>query len=106
MNTPATSYRRSFPYGIAACEDKPYDYPYQWSYPNTWPPVCFYAVMGLARYGYGKEAERIAVKWMKAVTESFKTAMLGWTAGTFICLDDYLAGEMQPDPLPSEYMSY
>ena len=21
-------------------------------------------------------------------------------------LDDYLAGEMQPDPLPSEYMSY
>ena len=33
-------------------------------------------------------------------------AMLGWTAGTFICLDDYLAGEMQPDPLPSEYMSY
>ena len=31
---------------------------------------------------------------------------LGWTAGTFICLDDYLAGEMQPDPLPSEYMSY
>ena len=77
-----------------------------------------------------EEAERIAVKWMKAVTESFKTtgnlwekynvetgttdvsneyempAMLGWTAGTFICLDDYLAGEMQPDPLPSEYMSY
>mgnify|MGYP001147560459 CR=1 FL=1 len=122
--------RLEFPYGIAACEDKPYDYPYQWSYPNTWPPVCFYAVMGLARYGYGKEAERIAVKWMKAVTESFKTtgnlwekynvetgttdvsneyempAMLGWTAGTFICLDDYLAGEMQPDPLPSEYMSY
>ena len=122
--------RLEFPYGIAACEDKPYDYPYQWSYPNTWPPVCFYAVMGLARYGYGKEAERIAVKWMKAVTESFKTtgnlwekynvetgttdvsneyempAMLGWTAGTFICLDDYLAGEMQPDLLPSEYMSY
>ena len=77
-----------------------------------------------------EEAERIAVKWMKAVTESFKTtgnlwekynaetgttdvsneyempAMLGWTAGTFICLDDYLAGEMQPDPLPTEYMSY
>ena len=41
--------RLEFPYGIAACEDKPYDYPYQWSYPNTWPPVCFYAVMGLAR---------------------------------------------------------
>ena len=122
--------RLEFPYGIAACEDKPYDYPYQWSYPNTWPPVCFYTVMGLARYGYGEEAERIAVKWMKAVTESFKTtgnlwekynvetgttdvsneyempAMLGWTAGTFICLDDYLAGEMQPDPLPTEYMSY
>ena len=29
--------RLEFPYGIAACEDKPYDYPYQWSYPNTWP---------------------------------------------------------------------
>lgn len=125
-NMPDTSCRHSYgsnsPTASPPCEDKPYDYPYQWSYPNTWPPVCFYTVMGLARYGYGEEAERIAVKWMKAVTESFKTtgnlwekynvetgttdvsneyempAMLGWTAGTFICLDDYLAGEMQPRP--------
>lgn len=118
--------RLEFAYGIAACENKPYDYPYQWSYPNTWPPVCFYTVFGLARYGFDAEAERIASKWMKAVTKSFSAtgnlwekynvetgttevsneyempAMLGWTAGTFICLDDYLAGEMQPDPLPAE----
>ena len=70
--------------------------------------------MGLARYGYGKEAERIAVKWMKAVTESFKTtgnlwekynavsgstdvkdeyampgAFMGWTAGVYIFAFDY-----------------
>lgn len=122
--------RLEFSYGIAACEDKPYDYPYQWSYPNTWPPVCFYTTMGLARYGYSKEAKRIATKWMKAVAESFNAtgnlwekynavtgstdvsneyempAMLGWTAGTFICLDDYLAGAMQPDPLPAELLNY
>lgn len=122
--------RLEFPCGVAACEKKDYDYPYQWSYPNMWPPVCFYTVMGLARYGFDKEAGRLAAKWTETVAGSFETtgnlwekynaqtgttdvsneydmpAMLGWTAGTFICLDDYLSGSLKPDPLPAQLINY
>lgn len=44
--------RLEFEYGIAVCEDEPYDYDYQWSYPNTWPPVVYLAIRGLDAYGY------------------------------------------------------
>lgn len=30
--------RLEYDCGIAACEERPYDYVYQWSYPNCWPP--------------------------------------------------------------------
>ena len=33
-------------------------------------------------------------------------AMLGWTAGTFICLDDYLSGSLTPEPLPEQRINY
>ena len=33
-------------------------------------------------------------------------AMLGWTAGTFICLDDYLSGSLPPEPLPEQLINY
>lgn len=116
--------------GIAACEDKSYDYVYQWSYPNCWPPTCFYAVSGLARYGFDADARRIAAHWLRGVTDTFRKtgnlwekynvrdgstvvsaeydtpAMLGWTAGTFICFDDYLKGTLRPGPLPEELIRY
>ncbi len=37
----------------------------QWAYPNGWAPLHFFVVLGLERYGYHKEAERIAKKLLK-----------------------------------------
>jgi alpha,alpha-trehalase len=39
--------------------------PQQWSYPNGWAPLHFLTVKALERYGYHKEARRIAMKWLK-----------------------------------------
>lgn len=122
--------RLEYPCGIVACEDKPYPYAYQWSYPNSWPPTCFYAVEGLARYGYARQARRIARNWVRAVARTYRAtgnlwekynartgdtdvsdeyempAMLGWTAGTFICFSDYLAGMRVVEPLPERTIDY
>ncbi|HUA13080.1 MAG TPA: trehalase family glycosidase [Candidatus Sulfotelmatobacter sp.] len=39
--------------------------PTQWAYPNGWAPLHFIIIKGLERYGYHKEARRIAMKWLK-----------------------------------------
>ena len=110
--------RLEFEYGIAVCEDKPYDYDYQWSYPNTWPPVVYLAIRGLDAYGYKQDARRIAGKYAAMVVKTFgqtrnlwekynvregninvsneydMPTMLGWSAGTFIYASDYLDGKI------------
>ncbi len=43
----------------------------QWAYPNGWAPLHYIVVEGLKRYGYHKEAERIARKWLKTNTDWF-----------------------------------
>ena len=110
--------RLEFEYGIAVCEDKPYDYDYQWSYPNTWPPVVYLAIRGLDTYGYRQDARRIAGKYAAMVVKTFgethnlwekynvregninvsneydMPTMLGWSAGTFIYASDYLDGKI------------
>lgn len=45
--------------------------PTQWAYPNGWAPLHFIVVRGLERYGYHKDARRIAMKWMKANQQWF-----------------------------------
>ena len=110
--------RLEFEYGIAVCEDEPYDYDYQWSYPNTWPPVVYLAIRGLDAYGYRQDARRIAEKYAAMVVKTFgethnlwekynvregninvsneydMPTMLGWSAGTFIYASDYLDGKI------------
>ena len=110
--------RLEFEYGIAVCEDKPYEYDYQWSYPNTWPPVVYLAIRGLDTYGYRRDARRIAGKYVAMVVKTFgetrnlwekynvregninvsneydMPTMLGWSAGTFIYASDYLDGKI------------
>ena len=110
--------RLEFVYGIAVCEDEPYDYDYQWSYPNTWPPVVYLAIRGLDAYGYRQDARRIAGKYAAMVVKTFgethnlwekynvregninvsneydMPTMLGWSAGTFIYASDYLDGKI------------
>ncbi len=45
--------------------------PTQWAYPNGWAPLHFLIVKGLERYGYHKDAKRIATKWLKSNLEWF-----------------------------------
>jgi alpha,alpha-trehalase len=39
--------------------------PTQWAYPNGWAPLHLLVIKGLERYGYHKDARRIAMKWLK-----------------------------------------
>jgi alpha,alpha-trehalase len=39
--------------------------PTQWAYPNGWAPLHFIVIKALERYGYHKDARRIANKWLK-----------------------------------------
>lgn len=39
--------------------------PTQWAYPNGWAPLHYFVIEGLKRYGYYKDAHRIATKWAK-----------------------------------------
>lgn len=106
-----------YPAGLAVCADAAYPYKYQWSFPNCWPPLQYMAVKGLDRYGRRDDARRLAASWTTAVENLFartgklweKTtctdsgvpegveygtpSMMGWTAGTYVCLSKYLHNE-------------
>jgi len=82
----------------------------QWDYPNAWPCLQTIAYRGLARYGFVKDARRIAAKYVHIVCQGFEEtgdlwekynaqdgstntkaeggyvtpAMMGWTAGAFL----------------------
>jgi alpha,alpha-trehalase len=79
----------------------------------VWPPLVHVTVLGLARYGLHDDARRIARKFVDTQVALFQrtnrlwektdcetgavagaeygaAAMLGWTAGTFLALTDYL----------------
>lgn len=112
-----TLIRLEYPSGIAVCAKDKYDYQYQWSYPHAWPPVMYMTVMGLDRYGFKEDAKRIASRWVSAtgrlyghskklwekmtctggvvpdVSEYGTPSMMGWTAGVYVCLDEYLKNE-------------
>lgn len=45
--------------------------PTQWAHPNGWAPPHYMVVKGLQRYGYHKDAERIARKWVKTNLDWF-----------------------------------
>ncbi len=103
-----------FEYGIASCENRDYQYQYQWCYPNGWAPLHYITVKGLDNYAYTEDAQRIAGKYVKMVSKTYKEtgllwekynvrkgnievrneyempAMTGWTAGVFLWLENYL----------------
>jgi alpha,alpha-trehalase len=45
--------------------------PAQWAYPNGWAPLHYITIKGLENYGYHKEAQRIALKWIKTNLDWF-----------------------------------
>ena len=103
-----------YPAGLAVCADADYTYPYQWSFPNAWPPTTWLAVQGLRNYGFDTDARRLAEKSVSATVSLWKQSgklwekmrctdasmpvdkeyetpeMMGWTAGVFILLDEYI----------------
>jgi len=52
--------------------------PFQWDYPNGWPPLHWITVMGLKRYGYFEEAARIALKWLRLCADVFARTGSMW----------------------------
>lgn len=78
--------------------------PRQWAFPNAWPPMVYFLVGGLDRYGFREDAERVAQKFLATQSRllaetgqlweksnvltgtvgsaEYKAApMMGWTAG-------------------------
>ncbi|OCH93072.1 glycoside hydrolase family 37 protein [Obba rivulosa] len=43
----------------------------QWDYPYAWPPHQIMAWVGLERYGYLEEAQRLAYRWLYMMTTAF-----------------------------------
>ena len=98
----------------------------QWSYPNGWAPLQMIVIEALERYGYHKQAERIARKWLSVNLNTFSRQGIflekynvvhpelpategvypsqtgfGWTNALFVCLDErYLSAEELPEPVP------
>lgn len=50
----------------------------QWDYPNGWAPQQLITIEGLLRYGYKKDAERLAHKWMDCNLEVFEQTGKLW----------------------------
>lgn len=46
--------------------------PTQWAWPNGWAPLHLIVVRGLRKYGYEKEARRIALRWINTNSDWFK----------------------------------
>lgn len=84
--------------GLATTEDpamqliRPAKLAAQWAYPNGWAPLHFFAVYGLERYGYHKEARRIVRKWLKT--------NLDWFNKHHVFLEKY--NVVDPDKKPAD----
>lgn len=104
-------------HGLAVCENGDRSVKYQWDYPNGWAPLHYIVVHALDNYGYKEDAARIAAKYVRSMEKIFEETgalwekynvteasinvnneyempeMLGWTAGVYLDLKDYL-GEL------------
>jgi alpha,alpha-trehalase len=60
-------------HGIAACAPGPRDRVCGWDYPNAWPCMQYLVYRGLARYGFEKEAKRVAEKYLATVCNCFES---------------------------------
>src|SRR5437868_7881833 len=69
--------------------------PMQWSYPNGWAPLHYIVVRGLQKYGYHKEAQRVALKWINT--------NLQWFAKNGVFLEKYNVVQMEKPPMKGLY---
>lgn len=102
-------------YGVAVCEKGERNgVIYQWDYPNGWAPLHYIVVHALDNYGYKDDAARIARKYTSSMEKIFAETgtlwekynvtegsikvndeykmpeMLGWTAGIYLDMLNYL----------------
>lgn len=100
-------------FGIATTNETRVCREYQWAYPVVWPPLVYLSVIGFDKYGYKAEAKRFAQKFIDVNTSLFlkhgklfektdaetgeisnaeygSASMMGWTAGVFVALTEYL----------------
>jgi len=71
--------------------------PTQWAYPNGWAPLHFVVIKALERYGYHKDARRIAMKWLKT--------NLAWFNDNHVFLEKYNVVAPDKPPLKGVYPS-
>lgn len=69
----------------------------QWAYPNGWAPLHVAVIEGLRRYGYDKEADRIAHKWL--------TTNLVWFEKHGAFIEKYNVVNPKKSPLEGVYPS-
>jgi alpha,alpha-trehalase len=100
-------------FGIATTNERQGCREFQWAYPVVWPPLVYITAISLNRYGFKKDAQRIAQKFIDVNTRLFKKTgrlfektdaetgelsnaeytsapMMGWTAGVYAALAEYL----------------
>ena len=101
------------PFGVQASE-RVSDGAFQWAQINGWPCLQLVAVEGLVQVGREADARRIAQKYVRAVEQTFEKTgklfekynllegsadavseygtpeMMGWTAGVYLALREYL----------------
>lgn len=103
-------------HGIAVTHERAGCRNYQWAYPNAWPPLTWLAVEGLRRYGFLDDARRIATKHVATTERLFEQTdrlwektdattggvaggeydaapMIGWSAGVYLALLEFLEQE-------------
>ena len=100
------------PYGLTATDYKQGHF--QWGYPNGWAPLHLITAFGLEQSGYRAKARKIAEKYCQTAARCFEISghlfekynmatggsdtldeyelphMLGWSAGVFLALADFL----------------
>jgi alpha,alpha-trehalase len=100
-------------FGVATTNERTGCREFQWAYPVVWPPLVYITAISLDRYGFKKDAQRIAQKFIDVNARLFKKTgrlfektdaetgelsnaeyssapMMGWTAGVFVALAEYL----------------
>ena len=104
----------NFEYGIAATVPYNSENRYQWAYPNIWAPLVTFAFMAAINLKDFDSATKIATSYVLLIEKEYgknnalwekydavcgskskvneyqETEMLGWTAGTYVLLEEYL----------------
>lgn len=104
----------NFEFGIATTEKVNSSNNYQWQYPNLWPSLVYFALLGAIKVKEDDKALDIAKKYLNMIDNEFKktdalwekydvntnrkssileyqeTKMLGWTAGVYEVMHYYL----------------